>query len=332
MIRHLTLMILKRDEKLLLGVKKRGFGMGKINCAGGKVEADETPRNAAIRETFEEVGVRVNSCEKVGQIIFRDLYFKGVPETNIMHVFMSEDFEGEPEETDEIKPEWYPVSDLPYDKMWGDDQHWMPEVLRGNKVDAYFHFNENDTFTDYRVNIAPAKCLISLRDSDFSLPEDKNEADFAERTAARAVLVDENYRVALINATKRGYYKLPGGGIDDGELISEALDREVVEEAGYKIEPLCELGYTHETRHKFGQYNISYAFLARATEFVGNSLMEDEEEDGFELEWFDSIDDAIAAVEKIDTTDMIYQAKFFTARELAILREAREILREKYGQ
>ena len=60
--------------------------------------------------------------------------------------------------------------------------------------------------------------------------------------------------------------------------------------------------------------------------------MEDEAEDGFELEWFDSIDDAIAAVAKVDTTNMVYQARFFTARELAILRAARKVLKEQYGQ
>lgn len=332
MIRHLTLMILKRNGKLLLGVKKRGFGMGKINCAGGKVEPGETEREAAIRETFEEVGIRVKSCEKVGQVVFRELYFKGKPETDVMHIFLSEDFEGEPIETEEIKPEWYPITDLPYSKMWGDDEHWMPEVLRGNKIDAYFHFNEKNTFTDFRVDVVPSECIEHFRDSDFGLLEGGKEDTFITRTAARAVLIDKDYRVALINATNRGYYKLPGGGIDEGELISEALHREVLEEAGYRLEPLCELGYTHETRHKFEQFNISYAFLARATEFVGAQLMEDEAEDGFELEWFDNIDEAIAAVEKIDTTDMIYQAKFFTARELAILRAARKVLKEKYGQ
>lgn len=332
MIRHLTLMILKRDGKLLLGVKKRGFGMGKINGAGGKVEPGETTREAAIRETFEEVGIRVKSCEKVGQVVFRDLYFKGEPETDVMHVYLSEDFEGEPIETDEIKPEWYPITNLPYNKMWGDDEHWMPEVLRGNKIDAYFHFNENNTFTDFRVDVVPAECIEHFRDSDFDMPESGDEGSFVTRTAARAVLIDKDYRIALINARKRGYYKLPGGGIDEGELISEALNREVLEEAGWKIETLCPLGYTHETRHKFEQFNVSYAFLTRATEFVGTQLMEDEIEDGFELEWFDTIDDAIAAVEKIDTTDMIYQAKFFTARELAILRAARKVLKEQYGQ
>lgn len=332
MIRHLTLMILKRGNKTCLGIKKRGFGAGKLTEPGGKVEPGETPKAAAIREAEEEVGIKVRDAHKVGQIVFRNLYYKGEPETDITHVYMSEDFDGEPIETDELIPGWYEINSLPYNKMWGDDEHWMPDVFRGKTIDAYFYYNENNTFTDFRVDIVPDECIEHFRDSDFGLPEDKDESTFDERTASRAVLVDKDYRVALINAKNRGYYKLPGGGIDPGELITEALHREVIEEAGWKIEPLCTLGYTHETRHKFGQYNISYAFLARATEFVGNNLMDDEEEDGFELEWFNNIDAAIAAVEKIDTTDMIYQAKFFTARELAILRAARKVLKEKYGQ
>lgn len=332
MARHLAFMFLKRGDEVLLGVKKRGFGQGKINGPGGKVEPGETYKHAAIRETEEEVGVRVKTCEEMGQIIFRDLYFSGKPETNILHVYMSEDFGGEPVETDELAPQWYKINAMPYDQMWGDDEHWMPEVFKGNKVDAYFHFNEMNDFTDFKVNLIPDKCIAKFRDSDFSFPEDKDEDNFEYRDAARAVLIDENYRVALIDATNRGYYKLPGGGIDDGELIEEALKREVLEEAGYEIELLCPLGYTHETRHKFEQFNRSYAWLARATKQTERNLMEDEKEDGFEVKWFDSIDDAITAVEGVDTSDMIYQAHFFTARELAILREARNVLKEKYGQ
>ncbi len=332
MIRHLVVMILKRDGKLLLGTKKRGFGAGKINAPGGKVEPNETAPEAAARETFEEIGIRCNTFNDAGTVVFRDLYFKGVPETNIMHVFLCEDFEGDPVETDEIKPEWYPINDLPYNKMWGDDEHWLPEVLRGNKVDAYFHYNEKNEFTDFKVNIVPDKLIASMRDRDFGFPEDKDITKFVERDGARAVLVDKDWRVALIDATKRGYYKLPGGGIEDGELIEEALHREVLEEAGYEIELISPLGYTFETRHKFEQFNKSYAWLARATKEVGRNLMEDEIEDGFELKWFDTIDDAIAAIEGVDTSDKVYQAHFFTVREAAILKAAREIIKEKYGQ
>ena len=325
-------MLIKNNGKLLLGVKKRGFGTGKLNAPGGKVEPGETPKQAAIRETFEEIGVKVHDCEPMGQVIFRNLYFAGKPETNIMHVFMTEDFDGEPTETDEIAPEWAPLNDIPYERMWGDDEHWMPEVLRGNKVDAYFTYNEKNEFTDFKVNIEPSELIASFRDKDFGLPEDGDESSFITRTASRAVMFDDDGRVALINSTNRGCYKLPGGGIDDGELIEEALHREVQEEAGYEIHDIIPLGYTRETRHKFNQFNISYAFIARAGKFVGANLMEDEIEDGFELEWHDNIDDAIRTLESVDTSDKIYQVKFFTARELAILREAKRVMKEKYGQ
>lgn len=332
MIRHLAQMLLVRDGKVLLGIKKTGFGTGKLVCPGGKVEVDETEAQAAIRETAEEVGIKVNSCKKVAQVIFRNLYYKGEPETDIMHVFISEDFEGEPTATSELEPEWYSINKIPYNKMWGDAEHWMPDALRGKKTDSYFRYNEHNEFTDHKVNFVPDNLIKSFRDKDFGFKEDKNESNFVERNAARAVLVDNKWRVALIDATNRGYYKLPGGGIDDGELIEEALRREVLEEAGYEIEPLCPLGYTRETRHKFEQFNNSYAWLARATKEVGRNLMEDEIEDGFEVKWFDNIDDAIAAVEGVDYSNMIYQAHFFTERELAILRAARKVLKEKYGQ
>lgn len=42
---------------VLLGLKKRGFGTGKWNGFGGKVEPGETIRQAAIREMKEEAGI-----------------------------------------------------------------------------------------------------------------------------------------------------------------------------------------------------------------------------------------------------------------------------------
>ena len=116
------------------------------------------------------------------------------------------------------------------------------------------------------------------------------------------------------------------------ELIREALEREVAEEAGYTVDVLKSLGKTVEHRGKFKQNNVSYLYLCRAKDFIGNSLMEDEIEDGFELEWFDNIDDAIATLEVLDTTNMIYQAKFFTERELSMLKAARPIIRSMDAQ
>ena len=184
MIRHLAQMLLVRDGKVLLGIKKTGFGTGKLVCPGGKVESGETETQAAIRETEEEVGIKVKSCEKVAQVIFRNLYYKGEPETDIMHVFISDDFEGEAATTSELTPEWFPIDQIPYDKMWGDAKHWMPDALRRKKTDSFFRYNDQNEFTEFSVNMIPDILIASFRDSDFGFPEDKDESSFAERNAA----------------------------------------------------------------------------------------------------------------------------------------------------
>ena len=45
------------ERQLLLGRKKRGFGEGKWNGFGGKLEPGETVEEAAVRELQEESGV-----------------------------------------------------------------------------------------------------------------------------------------------------------------------------------------------------------------------------------------------------------------------------------
>ena len=52
-----TLNIIVDGDKILLARKKRGFGAGKINSPGGKLEVGETKEQAMVRETQEEVGI-----------------------------------------------------------------------------------------------------------------------------------------------------------------------------------------------------------------------------------------------------------------------------------
>jgi len=33
-------------------------------------------------------------------------------------------------ETEEMKPEWFSIDEIPYDKMWDDDSYWMPRILK----------------------------------------------------------------------------------------------------------------------------------------------------------------------------------------------------------
>ena len=71
-------------------------------------------------------------------------------------------------------------------------------------------------------------------------------SDAKPYTAARAVLLDENNMVAILYLEKLNFYTLPGGGIDDGETIEQALAREMQEETGCKCDIICELGIIEE--------------------------------------------------------------------------------------
>lgn len=125
---HTTLLFLRTETQLLLAMKKRGFGQGKWNGVGGKAEAGETPEQAAIRECQEEISVTPTNLQLVGALHFFDL-----PDVeHYCHVFVATKWEGEPCETEEMRPQWFDISDIPYDTMWPDDRLWLPELLQGN--------------------------------------------------------------------------------------------------------------------------------------------------------------------------------------------------------
>ena len=132
-----NLCFIVREEKILLIQKKRGFGAGKINGPGGKVDPGETPLESALRETFEELGIKPLGTEQRGELHFqfRDGYS--------LHctVFRADDFTGEPRETDEAVPLWTPLDAIPYDEMWADDRHWLPLLIRGAHFRGWFEFD-----------------------------------------------------------------------------------------------------------------------------------------------------------------------------------------------
>jgi 8-oxo-dGTP diphosphatase/2-hydroxy-dATP diphosphatase len=53
----LTLALLEKGNKILLGMKKRGFGVGRWNGFGGKVKEGEKIEEAVKRELKEEIGI-----------------------------------------------------------------------------------------------------------------------------------------------------------------------------------------------------------------------------------------------------------------------------------
>lgn len=147
-----TLCLLEKDNQILLGLKKRGFGKGKYNGVGGKLEPGETKEEALLREVKEEIGVMLTQYEYHGKVEFIELY-KGYKTNLIFYLYTSNSWEGDIIETDEIKPYWFNKDAICYEKMFADDKYWLPYILKGHKIDAFFEFDAAWQIKNKRVDI-----------------------------------------------------------------------------------------------------------------------------------------------------------------------------------
>lgn len=149
-----TLVYFQRGDQILLGKKKRGLGVGRYNGFGGKPIGKEIPTQAAIRETKEEVGMTPCELTHVANLRFRSKTYGPLKDLYV-YVFTSSRFENEPSETDEMIPQWFEQDKIPYDLMWPDDPHWLPQVLGGKFVIGIFQFNRNEQLIRHKVDAFP---------------------------------------------------------------------------------------------------------------------------------------------------------------------------------
>lgn len=151
-MKEATLCFLLKDNKVLLAMKKRGFGVGKWNGVGGKVDpekGDSSVEHAIVRETKEEIGVKVNHLEKVAFLKFSFPHKKEWDQG--VHVYFCREWDGEPGETEEMRPSWFDLKKIPFKKMWSDDSVWLPRVLEGKKVKADFTFTPEEKIDNYKI-------------------------------------------------------------------------------------------------------------------------------------------------------------------------------------
>ncbi|XP_069784414.1 oxidized purine nucleoside triphosphate hydrolase [Narcine bancroftii] len=143
-----TLVMVVKQQQILLGMKKRGFGAGRWNGFGGKVQPGETIEEGAKRELFEESSLTVQSLEKIGQITFE---FVGETEVMDVHIFRTDSHQGEPVESEEMCPQWFDLDKIPFNKMWPDDILWFPLMLQKKKFKGYFKFEGCSHILDYTL-------------------------------------------------------------------------------------------------------------------------------------------------------------------------------------
>ncbi len=153
----LTLCLIVDQKRVLLGMKKRGFGEGRWNGFGGKVEEGETIEEGARREMLEEAGIQIKDLEKMGI-----LDFKFLDDGNLLevHIFKSSSYEGKPIETEEMLPQWFDFLDIPFSEMWPDDLYWLPLFLKDKKFKGNFVFENKDKIISHELNLINNEKLL----------------------------------------------------------------------------------------------------------------------------------------------------------------------------
>lgn len=141
------------------------------------------------------------------------------------------------------------------------------------------------------------------------------------RTAVRAILFNSEGNIALLSARGGTYYKIPGGGVEEGEDLLEALKREVLEESGAKITVENDLGAVVECGSDNMPFQISFGYICRTVGEIGlPAFTDNEKKENFKLLWV-RLDEAIDLLNE-EKHDNHYQ-EGVCRRELAFIRAAK---------
>jgi len=142
----MTLCLLRKDNNLLMGLKKLRWGAGNYNGFGGKLEPGETLEECIVREVKEESGLNLLKFEKRGF-----MSFELDDNINEVHIYEGMSWSGDPIETEEMAPIWLEIDNLPYDKMWSSDKTWHPYFFKREQFEGWVFFDKNHQVLDYKI-------------------------------------------------------------------------------------------------------------------------------------------------------------------------------------
>lgn len=138
-----------KGKKILLPLKKKKIGKNTYSGVGGKLENNETHEEAMLREFTQEVGLTPTVYTYMGKVAFNST---AKNELRIVHMYICESSIGELVETDEMKPFWFDIDKIPYDKSMYDVKFWLPLILGGNYIDGSFVFDADNNITKYAID------------------------------------------------------------------------------------------------------------------------------------------------------------------------------------
>lgn len=156
--------------------------------------------------------------------------------------------------------------------------------------------------------------------------ETTDTSSFKRREATRAVVINKREEVYLLHISSQGCHKLPGGGVEEGESLRDALSRELLEELGCTVKVISEVGRIVEYRDYDKTRQTSFCYLTKQYgEQLSQSLDQGEVDEGHEIVLATNIDEAISILENDTPNNQI--GWFINARDLCFLKAAESLMR-----
>ncbi len=265
--------LLIEDEKIVITKYLKGNKSGYYDIPGGKIEENETPEDAAIREMKEETGIEVSNLTPKGffEVEYQDRKY-------IFDVFMAQKYEGKPQNFEENTSEWIAIDELLNKENILSNILILDEKINKALYDNNLNFHIK-VKVDEEENILKFECILGKAEKVIK---------------AGCILIDrQNKKVGLVFRKEQGDYSFAKGHLEENETILECAKRETEEETGRKIEIISdkELGILSYITKK-GENVDTYLYLAIDQGVLDKKIPDDLKE---ELEWieFDEVQEIL---------------------------------------
>lgn len=174
------------------------------------------------------------------------------------------------------------------------------------------------------INNNNSQLFLHLQDDQWPLEYIDND-----RQTARAIVFDDCgnfYFVGIDRDDDFGncaYIETAGGGVEIGEDLLTAVEREAKEELGARVEVLCKIGVVEDYYNLIHRHNINNYFLCKAVSFGDKNLTQDEMERWHLSTVKLTFEQAINEYEKSSSTRL---GSLVAKREMPVLKQAKIIL------
>lgn len=165
---------------------------------------------------------------------------------------------------------------------------------------------------------------IELQDTQW-----KKEYIDHDRNIVRAIVYDENRMFYFVRAVRDDEFgkatliETSGGGVENGEDLITAIQRELKEELGVSVDVVCKIGIVSDYYNLIHRHNINNYFLCKIKSFGQKNLTQDEIEK-FHLSTLKmSYEEAVIEYENRKNSKL---GTLIANRELPVLHRAKEII------